>query len=231
MEISALTLKLIFLLIPGALAATIYKRLTVSYKEQSDFMFIIVSIMQGMFAYLLLQLLVFGYDFIFNLFSQTENKRSYETIITFSSLSDSDIIPYSEIIYASIISIFLGFLTTKIEESKIIHIIARRIKVSHKYGDENLFSYFLNNPNIEWIYVRDIENSLSYLGNIKSFSESQNFKEIVLEQVTVYNYPDSEELYDIDRIYLCLPIDKVIIEQAKLITNGREQIEQNNGKN
>lgn len=223
MEISGLTLKLIFLLTPGALAATIYKRLTVRHKEQSDFMFVIISIMLGMFSYLLLQILTYVYDFVINLFLLPCNRhRNYEVIRTFSNISDSNIIPYSEIIYASIISIFLGFVITKVDDSKIINSIARRFKVSNKYGDENLYSYFLNSPDIEWVYVRDIENSLTYLGSVKAFSETQEFKEIVLIQVTVFNYPNSEELYDLERIYLCFPKDKVIIEQAKINSNGKE---------
>jgi hypothetical protein len=229
MEISALTLKLIILLTPGALAATIYKRLTLRHKEQSDFMFVIVSIMQGMFSYLILQVIIYGYDFSNNILFPC-HPWDYNVINTFKNISDSNTIPYSEVIYASIISIFLGFVTTKIDDSKIIYSIARRFGVSNKYGDENLYSYFLNSPDISWVYLRDLANSLTYFGSVKSFSETQEFKEIVLEQVTVFNYPDSDELYDIERIYLCLPKDKVIIEQAKIKQNGQEQTEKQNGE-
>ncbi|WP_136467324.1 hypothetical protein [Flagellimonas onchidii] len=140
----------------------------------------------------------------------------YEKIETFAKLSNSNSIPYSEVIWASIISILLGFIISKIDHSKLINNLARKLNISNKYGDENLYSYFLNSPDINWVYLRDIENSLTYLGTVESFSETTEHKEIVLGQVTVYSYPKSKELYEIDRIYLVYPKDKLIIEQAKL---------------
>ena len=124
MEISALTLKLIILLVPGALATTIFKRLTIRHKEQSDFMFVIISIMFGMFSYLVLQLIIYFITLGKNIISKIEFK--YEKIETFAKLSNSDSIPYSEIIWASVISIFLGFIISKVDHSKLINNIARK---------------------------------------------------------------------------------------------------------
>lgn len=214
MEISALTLKLIILLTPGILATTIYKRLTIRHKEQSDFMFVVISIMFGMFSYLILQIINYLISLAKNICSKTIEE--YETIKTFSDLSNGNSIPYSEVIWACIISIILGFLISKLDHSKLINTFARKWNISNKYGDENLYSYFLNSPDVNWVYVRVIENSLTYLGLVESFSETIENKEIVLNQVTVYDYPDSKKMYKIERIYLVFPKDKVIIEQAKL---------------
>lgn len=213
MEISELTLKLIILLTPGVLATTIYKRLTIRHKEQSDFMFIVISIMFGMFSYLTLQVCNYIFSYICNLCS--EKKENLYIIKTFSDLPNGNSIPYSEVIWASIISIILGFLISKLDHSKLINTFAKKFNISNKYGDENLYSFFLNSPDINWVYVRVIENSLTYLGCVESFSETPENKEIVLNQVTVYNYPESKKLYEIERIYLIFPKDKVIIEQAK----------------
>ncbi len=214
MEISALTLKIIILLVPGALATTIFKRLTVRHSEQSDFMFVIISIMFGMFSYVVLQLIYYLIDIVKYLI--WGNILVYEKIETFADLSNGNSIPFSEVLWASIISLVLGFLISKIDHSKAINNIARKLNISNKYGDENLYSYFLNSPDINWVYIRDIENSLTYLGAVESFSEALEHKEIVLGQVSVYTYPKSKKLYDIDRVYLVYPKDKLIIEQAKL---------------
>ena len=202
MEISALTLKLILLLTPGALAAIIHKRLTIQHKKQSDFMFVIMAIMNGIFAYLILQILSIVKVFTHNIFNCC-NKKEYYAIDTFKNISTNNAIPYSDIILASIISVLLGILITKLENDKTLFIIARKLKVSNKYGDENLYSHYLNSPKVGWVYVRDIGNSITYFGFIHSFSENNKFKEIVLEEVTVYNYPNSEKLYDVESIYLC----------------------------
>lgn len=221
MDISELALKLIILLAPGALAASINRMLTVRHKSQSDFMFVIVSILYGMFSYLVLQLLNLFCVFLYNIF-HSDCHHQYQLIKTFSKISDKTIIPYSEVLFASLISIFIGFLMTRIDSTKSIYKLAQNLKISTKYGDENLFSYFLNSSDIEWVYIRDISNSLTYLGVVRIFSETEEFKEIVLEQVSVFNYPESEELYEIERIYLCLPKDKVIIEQAKFNNYGEK---------
>jgi hypothetical protein len=218
MEISALTLKLIILLIPGILSASIYKKLTIRHKLRSDYMFTLIAIMFGMFSYLALQVLLTMATF----FSGICNKGEvvYEVIDTFKNISDSSAIPYGEVMWASIISIVIAGIVIKLDTTKLLNNLARKLNLSNKYGEENLFSYFLNSSDIEWVYIRDLNNKLTYLGSVRSFSESTDFKEIVLENVTVYNYPESQELYDVKRIYLCLPKDRIIIEQA--ITNRPE---------
>lgn len=218
MEISALTLKLIILLIPGALGTIVYRRLIIQHKPQSDFMFVIISIMFGMFSYLILQILNYFFVLLINICK--DPNIDYYAIDTFANLSNGNAIPYLEVFWASLFCIFLGFVISKIDHKKTINNIARKWNVSNKYGDENLYSYFLNSPDTTWVYIRDIENSLTYFGNVEMFSETTEYKEIVLRDVTVFNYPDSEELYDIDRIYLSLPKDKLIIEQAKKVNEN-----------
>jgi hypothetical protein len=215
MGISALTLKLIILLAPGVLAATIHKQLTVRHKEPSNFMFMINAIMLGLFSYLSLQLL-FNFFALIQHICHNSAPLLFTELKTFKNIALEGDIPYSEIIWASILSIGLGVLVTKADNKKWVTRIASRIKVSNKYGEENLFSYFLNDDDIEWVYVRDLENKLTYMGCVKIFSETEDFKELVLERVSVMDYPDCNDLYDIDRIYLCFPKDKVIIEQANL---------------
>lgn len=89
---------------------------------------------------------------------------------------------------------------------------SNKFKISTKYGDENLYSHFLNANEIDDIYLRDIKNNLVYHGVVSFFSEKENFKEIVLNDVSVYRYEDSEHLYDIERVYLSLKTDDLVIE-------------------
>lgn len=213
MEISALTLKLIFLLIPGAVAAIIYKRLTVRPKEGSDFMFVMNSILFGIFSYVLLQLTVFGCMLFCNTFKEAEH-YDYSVLKVFGKLSDATIIPYLEIIGGTFFAVILGLIITLIDDRSYLYKIAKHMKISNKYGEENLYSYFLNSPDIDWIYIRDIKNKLTYKGGAVSFSETPEFKEIELVNVSVFNYPESEFLYEVERLYLCLSKDNLIIEKA-----------------
>jgi len=62
---------------------------------------------------------------------------------------------------------------------------------------------------------------LTYHGVVAAFSETDEIKEIVLNDVTVYQYDTSDKLYDIERIYLSKPKDSLIIESPfKTEENG-----------
>ncbi|WP_439695178.1 hypothetical protein ACFGVS_19105 [Mucilaginibacter sp. AW1-7] len=216
MDMSALTLKLIALLFPGLVAALLYRRLTVKHKERSDFMFVLIAITEGIFSYLTVQTLyvvaVFGHNLIWR------DSWDYQTLHAFRDLSDSKVIPYEEIICASIAAFAISMATVYISHHNLLNKYAIRYRISNKYGDENLYSNFLNENCLSWVYVKDIPNEIVYCGAVQSFSESDEFKEIVLNEVTVYRYfkdKEYKELYDVPKIYLCFPKDKVIIEQAK----------------
>jgi|ADGO01.1.fsa_nt_gi hypothetical protein len=47
---------------------------------------------------------------------------------------------------------------------------------------------------------------------INSYSETSEFKEIVLRDVKVYDYTTSEFMYELDKVYLSRPKDDIIIE-------------------
>ncbi|MEP4780542.1 MAG: hypothetical protein ABJZ18_06185 [Algibacter sp.] len=119
-----------------------------------------------------------------------------------NNLNNASSIPYKEVGFASIFSIVISFIASLIENRKVINRIAGFFGISAKYGDENLYSMFLNSKDVEFIYLRDIKNQLTYHGWVKSFSETENISEIRLCDVAVYNYSDSELLYEVEEVYL-----------------------------
>lgn len=198
MEISELTLKLILLLIPGSIACIIYERLTI-HKQWTSFKFVTNSILFGAMSYLIAGVI----------FSTFTCDKSFESF--WDNLPTKDI-PYNVILKSSIVSIIVGFVSTGIDQYKLINKFGKYIKLSNKYGDENLFSYFLNAKEVDEVYVRDIENKLTYHGFVNSFSETDEIKEIVLLDVVVYDYETSTELYALDKIYLSKSKENLIIE-------------------
>ncbi len=219
MEISSLTIKIIILLIPGFISYFIYKRITSRANNRSDLMFIAVSILLGILSYVSLQII---YLILYCIKSVCSDINSDSPVLnTFKSISKESSIPYNEVIYASICGVVIAYLFTYIDTYNLINRLACDLKVSTKKSDENLFSLYLNSSEIEWIYIRDIENKLTYLGSVSLYSEKDNFKEIVLNEVTIYNYPESEKLYDVESIYLCLKNENIIIEQANTKSNQK----------
>ncbi len=203
-----LTLKLIIILIPGALATIIFGKL-IMHKEWTNFKFILFSILFGIFSYLILQVFLELINWVF--------AKEIADLSLWASLTDAKEIPYREVLYSSLISIILAFFISFVENRKWINNFAKALKISSKYGEENLFSRFLNDPETEYIYLRDFKNNLTYHGWVKSFSENANVSEIRLSEVTVYSYDNSEFLYDIDEIYLSLGKSDIKIEKAIII--------------
>lgn len=198
MEISELTLKLILILIPGSIASIIYERLTI-HKRWNSFKFVTNAILFGALSYILSQVAfnICRVDTSFEMF--WENLPTKE-------------IPYNVILKASFVSIFIGLIATGVDQYKLINKLGKFLKLTNKFGDENLYSYFLNAEDVDEVYIRDINNGLTYHGLINSYSENDEINEIVLVDVIVYDYSTSEELYSLDKIYLSRKKDNLIIE-------------------
>lgn len=214
---SELTIKLIIILIPGAIATLIFGKL-IFHREWNSFRFVLYSILFGIVSYIILQLIINGINICIS--------NDLPELTIWNNLNDASSIPYKEVGFTSLISIVISFIASMIENRKIINKVAGFFGVSEKYGDENLYSNFLSSKSVDFIYLRDIKNQLTYHGWVKSFSENDNISEITLCDVAVYNYTDSEFLYDVEEVYLSLNKQEIIIELAKKIHNGEEESEQ-----
>lgn len=191
MDISELAVKLIILLIPGALAALIVEKLAI-HTKWNEFKFIIYAIIFGSLSYLVL-----------GFFGSADN---------FWQNLPAKEIPFDVVWKACIAGILIGFISVAIDTHKLISKLARKLKISNKYGDENLYSYFLGSKEVNEVYVRDKANNLTYWGFVDSYSETEEASEIVLRAVRVYDYETSDYLYDSDKVYLSRKKDEITIE-------------------
>ncbi|MFH0761097.1 MAG: DUF6338 family protein [Bacteroidota bacterium] len=208
MEISEFTLKLIILLIPGAIASILIEALTI-HKSWSVFKFILNAVLLGGFSYLILQVV----NFIFHSSSCDPNK----VLDIWGVLVSSKSLPFDEILWGVLISIFVGFGLSAIIYYKLIFKLSKWLRISYKFGDDSLFYTFLNSPDIYPIYVRDIKNGKTYHGYVDRFSENDLIKEIALRDVDVYDYETSDFLYKVPRLYISKSqIEDLIIEVPNL---------------
>jgi hypothetical protein len=214
---SELTLKLIVILVPGALAVFIYNRLT-THKEWSSFIFTTNAIILGFFSYLCLQIFVNIPVLAHNIAGKGTSK-AYTLLQTFSLLSDSKLIPYREVFYSSVFSVLLAYLWSYINQRRFVNRLAQYLKISWKYGDENLYSHFLEASDTHIVYIRNPRLNLTYRGQVRSFAETETISEISLANVTVYSYDNSDVLYEVEKIYLSFNKADIIIEQSTLITH------------
>jgi hypothetical protein len=196
MEISELTFKIIMLFIPGAISSLIVAELTI-HKEWIPFKFVVNSVILGLLSYLVVQMI-----YLIPWISPSSKLLEF-----WQPLSKTDNISYVEILFASLSGVLLGFIFTFAIQKKWIFKIARKLKVSFKYGDECLYYYFLNAKDLNEVYVRDLEQNLTYHGFIQAFSESDYERELVLTNVDVYQLSDSTLLYNTDAMFISKPRD------------------------
>ena len=209
MEISDLTIKLIILLIPGILSALIIEQITV-HQKWTQFKFILYSILLGFASYFMYDQFLKLSLFIEYLLNSNTN---FVSIRFWDSLFDAKIpVSLKEVFIACLYSVFIGLIISACIHYKLLHRLAIFLKISDKYGDENLFTFFMNAKEVNWIWVRDPVRGLTYEGLRESFSESDNVRELVLRDVKVYNYEDSEFLYEVPAIYLSYKIGDLAIE-------------------
>lgn len=208
MEFSDFTIRLIIILIPGAIASLIVESLTI-HKKWSHVRFVLSSIILGALSFGILQLLFW----FIQIFFPDKYFVSYESLKIWTCIFEekSNLNPL-EILVCLPLSVFIGYVVSYILQKKFLFKVAKFFNVSSKFGDDSLYYYFLNSDVIDWVYIKDKEKGLTYKGQVLSFAEDDTNKEIVLRNVTVFKYENSYLLYSLDQIYLKFNARDVVIE-------------------
>src|SRR5713226_1717384 len=159
------------ILFPGLIATVIADKITVHVKRWDSFKYSIYSFIFGVSCYVIVQILAWlnyrlpeGFQFL---------RLPVGALTVWSLVTDVRTkIDLFEVFMASLLSIPVAFSAAFLVNFKTFHKLAQKLHVSQKYGDENLYSYYLNAKEIDWIYVRDFERNLTYQGRVVSFSET-----------------------------------------------------------
>lgn len=87
------------------------------------------------------------------------------------------------------------------------------IRATNRYGDEDVWGFILNSddPNVEYINLRDFEKEITYAGWVETFSEAEKVRELVLRDMKVFNF-QGDELFRAPRVYVSRPMDNIDIE-------------------
>jgi hypothetical protein len=207
---SQFAVTLIAVMFPGIISAIVADKIT-SHSKWDSFKFGLYSLVLGILAYALLQALSLVFDlFVDDGFSSRWN---WLTIWDRAAKADAIVNPY-EVGWAAVLAFPVAFAASFSVNYKVFNKIASFLKISKKFGDENLFSYFMNGDGIDWVYIRDRAADLTYEGQVMSFAENTTCHEVVLANVKVYNYTTSELCYEVPFIYLCKAFGEIVIESA-----------------
>lgn len=202
MDVSSLTIKIIIIIIPGGLATLIFEKLT-AYQKWSSFKFIVNAIFFGGICYVVSDSICYYF-------------LKDQILMFWNHIIDDKGINLGEILRASFFALPIGFVASIIETKKYITRFAQFMGIGSKYGEENLYSYFLNQPHITEVYVRDVEYDKTFHGIIDSFSETEDICELSLRNVKVYEYETSTFLYDMEIVFISRPKNTIFIEVPQI---------------
>lgn len=112
-------------------------------------------------------------------------------------LNQAEIVPsdFVDEILASIgISIALAVLSIYMATYKIPVRILMFFKATRKYGDEDVWDFMFNSPQIdtEYVHVRDFDKGVTYAGWVRAFSETEKLRELLLVDVILYHRDGGE---------------------------------------
>lgn len=204
MEISEFTFKLMLLFLPGIICAYIVNELT-AQRNRAPFVFTVQSFVFALISYFSFWVLVHALSLW-----KPELKTSLHFL---SALSDPQkSFSLGEIVKVSVWAVLIGLAFAWAEQNKFLNRCARRACITKKFGEKDVWGYFFNSPEIEWVTVRDHTNDLIYDGWVQAFSDDSEGAEILLRDVSVYRNSTRESLYQVGALYLAKNRENISIE-------------------
>lgn len=221
MALSSFLLRIMFLALPGMVASILYRKLRgrTSLKDWEDVLEII-----------LFSLLSYG---LYGLSVEVLNGigLTHSTVTSFQAFLDEKIpVSWREVTLASLGALPLAFIASFLYRHKSINRIGRFLRVTRRFGDEDVWNFLNNIPGVSWVFVRDHKLDLLYFGWISVYSDSERERELLLRDVRVYTNSTSELLYEVslmyisrDRYDLTIEVPAVQHDPEKLNNENRSQ--------
>jgi hypothetical protein len=135
--------------------------------------------------------------------------------------SKTNSVLFWEIVAATTASIVVAFGWLYAWYYKLLAKIARFIRASNRYGDDGAMAAFLSSEQLhekgEWLVIRDNSTNLFYHGFVHAWSDSSDEqRELILLDISVYSNDDGIFLYQTDYLYLERPKGVLSIETPTL---------------
>jgi len=193
MDLTEFGLRLVLLFIPGIICAGLIDTLT-THRQTTQFRFTLRALIWGVVSYGFLSL--FKPDLSF-----------------FNALSDTSVNPsIPEAAIATGVAVVLALTTTYIVTHKLHFRIAQKLRLTRRYGDQDIWGYLFNSTDVDWAVVRDHKRKLVYDGFVKLFSDDSKNAELYMTDVRVYDNASGDHLYDVPGMYLSLDRTDMTIE-------------------
>jgi len=229
MSVNELAISIGVVLFPGLLATIICDKIASHTPKWRVFKYSVYSFVFGVLCYACVQFASWAAQAVVNLIGCQSNTAPLLKVWSIAT-ADKPNVDLREVAFASLTAPIVAAIAASINDWKLLNRIAQKLNLSVKFGDENLFSYYLNRRDIDWVYVRDPRTNQTYQGRVVQWSETDHIQEVVLSDVTVYEYESSKELYSLPTVYLARTTGTFVIEAippeifvpTKELENGKE---------
>ena len=205
MDVSEFAFKLLLLFFPGLICAFLVDQLTV-HRPRENFLFAMQSFVFGVISY-------FSYWTLLGVASKCFPGKVDPSLTFLRALNDSNVrYSFTEIAYVTLCAVVIGLIVTVASQHKVLNRVARKIRLNNKFGELDVWGYFMNVKEIEWVTVRDHANDLILDGWIQAFSDDSKDAEILLRDVSVYKNSTGERLYQVGAMYISRNRQDISIE-------------------
>lgn len=208
MVISDLAIRVLVLFFPGVVCLLIVDALTV-HRERRTSQTVLLSFFLGVACYAAYCL----FRPLLNVVGLKLGVKWFSSSVFFDALLDPEVqLELGEILVVSIFAIPFALCASALTNWKILHRVARLIRVSKKFGDADVWSFVFNADDVDWVVVRDIRNNLTFEGWVHAFSDVEKPSELLLRDVAVYATDTGEKLYSVGALYLARNREEITIE-------------------
>jgi len=205
MELSALTVRLLLLFLPGIVCAYVLDAFT-SELSKDKFFFLLRSFVFGVASYAI-------YGMLLRLGNKLWILSSHKDLSFLAALGDpATPIAYSEVFSTCLIGLVLGGFLAWSWNRRYPYRLAQRVGVSKRFGDRDVWGYIFNAESVEWATVRDNKYDLTYDGWVEAFSDDSRNAELLLREVCVYRTSTGDQIDRIDGLYIARDPHDVTIE-------------------
>lgn len=199
MKLDAFIFQIILLFLPGV----VWARLDVSWGRRlkpSDIEFFILSFLYGITSYVITYGIYSAFGAQFELINMDK-----PTLFTGGVVK--------EVLAATVVSFVCGIAWMYASTYKLMARLLQRMKATKRFGDEDVWDFTFNSSSeaVKFIHWRDFEQKLVYAGYVNTFSESGDVREIVMRDVTVYDFEGNKQ-YDVPLLYLARKSENIHIE-------------------
>ena len=193
MKVDLLILQIAVLFLPGLIWARLDARFALNSRP-SDTEFFLRAFQFGLVSYGVTFLLYSALGWPFTLIDLAD--AATQPVVTI------DIV--HEILWAVGVGLILSVLWIYAATYKWLTRILQKIRATKTYGDEDVWDYTLNSSiaAVEYLHFRDFDNKIVYAGWVKTFSETDKLRELVLRDVRVFDF-DGVMLFETPLLYPC----------------------------